>query len=490
VNGLLASFATVAAVSAISGSLRGIRSNYVSLLVGVFAWTVQGLVTVWQLVGIWRSASRRGVDGKASPWAGLAKVGVVLGCLGAVASFVGQGIPALGAALDQARWLDRFAKWDVRLLREGTELELSGGIGNGFAADLERTLDSNPSVRLVHVNLAAGGLLEEARAARTVLRSRDLSTYVSRECDSACTYVFLGGTQRYLKEGAKLGFHAPSNPLAIGYAAEKVREGERRFLVDAGVSPSFSARATRTPTESMWYPSSEELVEAGVVTQVTTGDSFAMSGGPVPSLDEFRASLDKVRLYRALKAADPVVFEKALHAMHEAVLRGKSVAELRTAALPLLQPVYLESLPNASDEAVLEFGRLIVAGLAELQKAPPRACLGYVSASPDPELREEALRHLSKSVKARELDVMALVIESASPGRPRASEAQQAALFPKIFEHAYGLVGDDIQALQDLADPDLDPAKGCRAVHALYSGVMTLPPEDAASMLRFMMAAP
>lgn len=482
VNGFLATFAAIAAVGAIAASLGSLQSNYMTLAVGVTSWTAIGAISLWQLVGIWRSASRPGEDGKLSRWAGAVKFAVVLGLIRTVLSFATEGAPTISAAARQALWLNEYAKWSVRLLRDGSELEVSGGIGHGFAKDITAALVANPSVRLVHLNLGSGGLVDEAKQAREVVRARKVFTYVSRQCVSACTFAFLGGERRYLKSGAKLGFHAPSMPLAVGYEAEKIRQGERQFLVNAGVSPAFSARVIATPAESMWFPSSEELIEAGVVTEVVSGDSFAMSGAAVPTLEALSADLEKVALYRALKKADPATFEKVVRASHDAQLRGTSMAELRSVTLPLLQPVYARSLPMASDDALFTMGSWLVANLRELQRAPGQVCVGYINA--DSAAREEALSFISKATKEQELEVMAQVMDSAALGRPVASEAQQEVLFPKVFEHARRIVGEDIQAIQDLQNPRADKAKLCRAMLGLFSGVMNLPKKDAAMMLR------
>lgn len=275
VNGLLAGIFTVAAVAALTTLILRIRSNHVALMVAVSMWGVVLVVTLWQLVGIWRSASRPGADGKTSRWAGLAKVGVVAGLLRTALEFGQQGVPMLTAAARQGTWLQDNGRWEIRVKSDRTEVEFSGGIGRGFAADLEAALAANPDVRLVHLNLGKGGLLAEADRAFGSIRKRGLPTYVAFECNSACTHVFLAGRQRFLEQGARLGFHAPSSPFLLGREAKSAVEDERRFLVAAGVTPAFAARAVGTPHDAMWYPTSEELLDGGVVTRVIPG-----SGGP------------------------------------------------------------------------------------------------------------------------------------------------------------------------------------------------------------------
>jgi hypothetical protein len=62
-------------------------------------WAGIGAIAIWQLVGVWRSANRhikaRILLGKKSPWAGLAKIAVVVGVLRLVGTFLSSGWPQL-----------------------------------------------------------------------------------------------------------------------------------------------------------------------------------------------------------------------------------------------------------------------------------------------------------------------------------------------------------------------------------------------------------
>jgi hypothetical protein len=112
---------------------------------------------------------------------------VVLGVLSGGGQLLGSGIPAIQKSFEQAAWLSTNGRWQFRLLNNGTELEVSGGIGHGFSSELERFLDAAPNVRVIHVNLGSGGLIYEAMEGSKAIRRRGLTTYVSSSCVSACT---------------------------------------------------------------------------------------------------------------------------------------------------------------------------------------------------------------------------------------------------------------------------------------------------------------
>ena len=56
-----------------------------------------------------------------------------------------------------------------------------------------------------------GGSLHEGVRIANLTRHKRLSTFVSGECDSACAYIFLLGSKRYVSRQAKIGVHAVGN---------------------------------------------------------------------------------------------------------------------------------------------------------------------------------------------------------------------------------------------------------------------------------------
>jgi hypothetical protein len=99
---------------------------------------------------------------------------------------------------------------------------------------------------------------------------RGLSTFVTQQCVSACTIMFLGGKQRYLQSTAKLGFHQPyfqgmtANDQRIAIAREQAR------LQNFGLSHAFAGRANAASPSGMWFPEQSELLREHVVTSIFT----------------------------------------------------------------------------------------------------------------------------------------------------------------------------------------------------------------------------
>jgi hypothetical protein len=115
-------------------------------------------IAIWQSVGIWRSANRyikaRVLLGKKSPWAGLAKIAVFLGVLRLVGTFLSSGWPQL---LETGRmsFLDDpdIPAYSIRVMRNGTEAEISGGFKYGLTDDFLKVLSASRQIRVVHLAL-------------------------------------------------------------------------------------------------------------------------------------------------------------------------------------------------------------------------------------------------------------------------------------------------------------------------------------------------
>lgn len=116
-----------------------------------------------------------------------------------------------------------------------------------------------------------------------------LTTIARNNCSSACTLLFLAGSDRKLEKGARLGFHRSTNSAAdhrefyernkedagwvdeFGYAKKAHEDGQvaaRDFIayaVGRGVSLEFALEALTYSPNDMWYPDQDIMLEAGVI---------------------------------------------------------------------------------------------------------------------------------------------------------------------------------------------------------------------------------
>lgn len=134
-----------------------------------------------------------------------------------------------------------------------------------------------------------GGSTSAAYDIANKITEYGMSTIARNNCSSACAIIFLAGSERTLEKGARLGFHRSSttaedheeyyreNKDKLGWANEfayavdlhQVGQISARNFVEftarRGVSLDFILRALSYSPRDMWYPTTEELLEAGVL---------------------------------------------------------------------------------------------------------------------------------------------------------------------------------------------------------------------------------
>jgi hypothetical protein len=226
--------------------------------------TVFGIAgSVWLSIGIWRSAWYA----KRAFWGIAARVVVTLSLLVLGSRALMYGVPYSAEAYRIAVAGDDTPPHQLRLVRNGQGLEISGGIDFGTAHDVQAVLSAAPGVRTVDLN-SIGGWTAEAAKLRDIVQQRHLATYTSDMCASACTMVYLAGQRRYLGPHGRLGFHRSS---FAGQSPEQERDNIReqeREMIAAGVTPEFAAKASATAANDLWVPDRVTLVNAHVVTDL------------------------------------------------------------------------------------------------------------------------------------------------------------------------------------------------------------------------------
>jgi hypothetical protein len=169
----------------------------------------------------------------------------------------------------------------ITLIHAGFELEFSGGMGAGSADELSRALDANPAVRVVHLN-SPGGLVGEGRQMLDLIRHHLLITTTDSYCLSACTLAFIGGRERYLAPGARLGFHGEFSDTISDTQVQAYERRDMATMISLGIASDFVDKAFAVPKDHVWVPSVGELEDAHVINGVST--DYVIEGN-APSAD-------------------------------------------------------------------------------------------------------------------------------------------------------------------------------------------------------------
>ena len=232
----------------------------------VATWLVICLLMGWQSVGIWRSATRYRQSGKRF-WGAAAKVMITIGVLHTTYRLVTEGAPQMAGMYGIVSGDAHIGPHQFHFLANGKVLEFAGGITFGVAKEMESLLNAMEGVTTVRLN-SIGGRIREAQQMSDLIKARGLSTYVIKDCLSACTVVFLGGKERFIAQTARLGFHQPAFNGMSSLGRRIMIAAEEQRLQQFGLSRAFAERANKATPESMWFPDKDELLREHVVTRV------------------------------------------------------------------------------------------------------------------------------------------------------------------------------------------------------------------------------
>ncbi len=373
---------------------QSLQGANVGMLVGL---GVLALASVWAPVGAWRSASRYLQEGGSSLWGGLTKIVCGLGLVGSLVNFFVDVMPELPAMLRLAAGDDPIGSLDVQLAPDGQSVTLSGPFGMGAATRFERTLKKAPQLRRVVLE-SPGGRLYEAHQIAGRVRALGLQTRAAGDCASACTLVFIAGSQRSVAPRARLGFHRASvpshNPLHDGMANRKLQA----LYEEAGLPSSFIHHVLQTPSQRMWFPPADELVAAGILPLPALQPELDAALLPAGAgVERYRDALVDNTLWAALEQRQPGALDAAAARMHAARARGLDLpavaAEAQAQALtavPLL-------LKTAGPQSLESFLVLLAAELRAKKGAGDAACLSVLSfAAPEGEGSAPPAEHLAR----------------------------------------------------------------------------------------------
>ena len=338
--------------------------------------------SIWQIVGVWRSAELHVSRGGKSWWADLAKLVVIISLLRLISGGIDSGLPQTAELVSIIAGDNGVPSYTVRVLPGGTELEFRGGLRAGCAEDLERIAQAVPQAKVLQIN-SPGGRVSEAKKIMKLVRSRGLTTYASQQCASAATLILMAGKERVVAAGAKVGFHAGR---ISGATAEMRTEMDRIFrmtMQEAGVSEDFIQHVLATPSTGMWYPSFAEMEQAGVVTTRSLGERFATTWD-YPGLQPDQALqrlFGNVSAFNVMRQMEPQAYAKLVSDFMGAVRSGKSEGEALATISANTGSILEKYLPSASDDVILGIRDQWIELLVHYKDKDSMGCLAMLKRS-------------------------------------------------------------------------------------------------------------
>lgn len=163
--------------------------------------------------------------------------------------------------------------YQLTLRNNRTQLVIAGEFDIGITKAVSDILRTNPQISSIALN-SIGGHIYEGRGLSKLFTRQSLDTYVYKECSSACTTAFSGGVKRYLGSKAKLGFHQYKQDLTVHkksvgfHDATAEQERDLELFKSRNIDSDFLEKIYNTSSDSMWFPTQEELISANVVNLI------------------------------------------------------------------------------------------------------------------------------------------------------------------------------------------------------------------------------
>ena len=373
-------------------------------------------LVIWQSVGVYRSAGFHPLRGGSEGWAVTARVMVFIGLVSFSHQMYSIGLPIMSSALQAATGTEKYPATNFRILNEGADLELFGGLEIGSETLLEEQLQQYPDVKRIHLHSVGGRILAAKRMMKTITKYR-LDTYVRTECSSSCTLLFLAGENKLLGDGAKLKFHSPSAGWASGHEVQEIADEMEDLYIDKGISKSFVNKVINTPNSTFWAPTNDELVRAKVVDRIVNSNNYAYSGLGLESeitAEGVESGLLTHDYMVAMKEHDPQAYQTALAINLQGMIEGLPLSHITNQFIELLYndrvPVYLA---NASNAAIVEYWKAQIVHMEELRKDYPLACASLTYPDEVPvEKRYGNEGGITESTKALESKAIAHLIRT------------------------------------------------------------------------------
>ena len=377
--------------------------------------------------------------------------------------------------------------YSIRVMRNGTEAEITGGFKYGLTDDFVKILNASRQIKVVHLD-SLGGRIGEAEKLNKVIRSKNLDTYVSSKCMSACTVAFAGGARRTLRKGAVLGFHAPSFP---GMSKEELAEAstsQKDIFVAAGFDKEFVDQALSTPSSGLWKPAFSVLLQAKAITAISDGSDYAMSGiGTSLTKNDFASMLSKaLPLMEALKIKFPDDYDSIVQAYYGSFESGKTEAESVAASRAKLLVIVRKLRPLADDGVLADIGAVYADQYKALGSKSLALCYQYASGVGNavaPSDIPEALIH-------RENDINRRVVETAL-NRAAVDATVSQALWKKVGAvlASKGVRSEQFDLLSTATVPTEKYGDYCTTVTMLFREISKLPQNEAGILMRDVLAA-
>jgi hypothetical protein len=251
----------------------------------------------------------------------------------------------------------------------------------------------------------------------------------------------------------------------------------------AGFAPGFIAKALSTPNSDIYKPEPSELLAARVITGITDGKQFAISGLRKASKEDVALSLSTaLPVFGAMQERFPTSFNSFVEQYHQDVMRGKSEAEVIENARARFIPFVHQLVSLADDDVLIDYAKLLIEQYTTLNQRDPSACYHYVSGA---KTTSGSWQTILSEYQARESNIQERVIRTAVR-RPTIDRRTRETLWSKVWTgvRARGVTDSDLQIIGAQTVDKSKHALYCTVNIAMFREIARLQQREAAMLMR------
>lgn len=446
------------------------------------------VVYPWQIIGLWRSCNRHiKIYGKHF-WARTAQVLVVLGIIGTLLN-LNSYWPTYKSLFRLAFVKEEYESYTIKLEKNDTLIHLQGGLGFGVSKEISKILKKNPRIEGIILD-SIGGRIYEGRELAKLISAYSLDTYSLKGCYSAATIAFIAGEKRFLGIGANLAYHQYHMDYEGLDAYADMKEEQAKDLLlfrQQGVKSEFLERLFETSSDDLWYPTIDEMLDAGVIHGVVNPSDLLPVDYRVSSKDfnEGIEGIFEIPVYKTIQLYEPDVYRQINAVLYDQFEKGATQIELRRSLANIIHPLAFAALSRTSDEALIQFTQAVIVHLKKLKEVDP--ILGLKALYPKQYGSVSFSEYFSRDEPNPMIEALNKIIVDAYEKNNPPVDTEAAELLVEVLVFELGEDADYLE-LEGLQNTD-DYGRHCDAVIKLYEKILEEDKIAAGNILRYMFSS-
>ena len=209
----------------------------------------------------------------------------------------------------------------------------------------------------------------------------------------------------------------------------------------------------------------------------------------LPELDSRKAKAEielvftEIPAFANIKKYEPKIYRELNDLLTDSLKQGfnrqQSIDQLRAEISGLI----VSRIPHASDEAILTYISVLVTEMSELDKQGKGLC--YKLLFPQVGGGIDAHKVFTQETQEKDLSAFNKILKTSSTKKEIPSESAVMPLLEPLLFNLYNKFGEDVSMLESYTATNVDKDKVCGITMHFYKEILTLPPEQAASVLRW-----